>query len=84
MKKINIKSVFGNRATTVAFIAAVFLLAQQILAMFGVVWDYSTLLTQVTGVVGTVFALLAMLGIAVNPTTPGVGEPDDKQAKEDK
>lgn len=84
MKKINIKSVFGNRATTVAFIAAVFLLAQQILAMFGVVWDYSTLLTQVTGVVGTVFALLAMLGIAVNPTTPGIGEPDDKQDKEDK
>lgn len=83
MKKINIKSVFGNKATTVAFIAAIFLLAQQILAMFGIVWDYSTLLTQVTGVVGTVFALLAMLGIAVNPTTPGIGEPDDKD-KEDK
>jgi phi LC3 family holin len=84
MKKINIKSVFGNKATTVAFIAAIFLLAQQVLAMFGITWDYSVLLTQVTGVVGTVFALAAMLGIAVNPTTPGIGEPDDKKDEEDK
>ena len=85
MNKINIKSVFGNKATTVAFIAAIFLLAQQVLAMFGVTWDYSVLLTQVTGVIGTVFALAAMLGIAVNPTTPGIGEPEDKQeeTKED-
>lgn len=68
--KINWALRLRNKATVVALISIAFLLAQQVLAVFGVRWDYSTLLNQITGIVGTVFSLLAALGILVDPTTP--------------
>lgn len=72
--KINWKLRLQNKATVIALISIAFLLAQQVLAIFGVTWDYSTLLTQITGVVGTVFSLLAALGIWVDPTTHSVND----------
>jgi phi LC3 family holin len=71
MKKFNINWILRlkNKTTLIAVIAALFLLAQQVLVMFGITWDYTTLLTQITGAVGTVFTLLALLGVVVDPTT---------------
>lgn len=71
MKKFNINWILRlkNKTTLIAVIAALFLLAQQVLAMFGITWDYTALLTQITGAVGTVFTLLALLGVVVDPTT---------------
>ena len=66
-----------NKATLTALIAGVFLLAQQVLAMFGVTWDYTVLLTQITGAIGTIFTLLALLGIVVDPTTSAASDSKD-------
>ncbi len=55
-------------------IPAVLLLFQQVLAMFGVVWDVSGLQEHLLGIVGTVFAILTILGIVVDPTTEGVAD----------
>lgn len=67
-----------NKAFWVALIPALLLLAQQVCAVFGVALDFSELQTQLVAIVGTVFTLLAILGIVTDPTTAGVG--DSEQA----
>lgn len=87
MTKINWKVRLKNKATLVALISGAFLLAQQILAMFGINWDYTALLQQITGAIGTVFTLLAILGVVTDPTTAGVTDSEQAltydQPKED-
>ena len=69
---INWKVRIKNKAFWLAIIPAVLLLAQQVLAVFGVSADFGALQGQLTAIVGTVFALLAILGIVADPTTVGV------------
>lgn len=75
---INWKVRVKNKAFWVALIPALLLLAQQVCAVFGVALDFSELQTQLVAIVGTVFTLLAILGIVTDPTTAGVG--DSEQA----
>lgn len=75
---INWKVRIKNKAFWVAIIPAVLLLIQQVLAVFGVALDFSQLQNQLVAIVGTVFALLAILGVVADPTTAGVG--DSEQA----
>lgn len=75
---INWKVRIKNKAFWVALIPAVLLLVQQVCAVFGVVLDLGDLQTQLVAIVGTVFTLLAILGIVADPTTAGVG--DSEQA----
>lgn len=75
---INWKVRIKNKAFWVALIPAVLLLIQQVCAVFGVTLDFGDLQAQLVGIVGTVFAILAILGIVADPTTAGVG--DSEQA----
>lgn len=75
---INWKIRFKNKTFWLALIPAVLLLAQQVAGLFGVALDFGGLKDQLTAIVGTVFALLAILGIVADPTTAGVG--DSEQA----
>lgn len=67
-----------NKAFWVALIPAVLLLIQQACAVVGVQLDFGDLQAQLISIVGTVFTLLAILGIVADPTTAGVG--DSEQA----
>ena len=67
-----------NKAFWVALIPAVLLLIQQVCAVVGVQLDFGDLQAQLVGIVGTVFAILAIMGIVADPTTAGVG--DSEQA----
>lgn len=78
---IDIVARLKNKAFWVALIPAILLLITQVLAIFGVQIDLSTLQEQLVGVVGTVFALLAIMGIVVDPTTPGISDGDAVLAK---
>ncbi len=69
---INWKVRVKNKAFWVALVPAVLLLAQQVCAVFGVSVDFGGLQDQLIAIVGTVFALLAILGIVADPTTVGV------------
>lgn len=69
---------FKNKAFWVALIPAVLLLATQVAGIFGYTIDLGTLSEQLIAVVGTVFAILSILGIVVDPTTSGVS--DSEQA----
>ena len=67
-----------NKTFWLAIIPADLLLVQQVCAVFGVQLDFGELQAQLVAIVGTVFAILAILGIVADPTTAGVG--DSEQA----
>ena len=75
---INWKVRIKNKAFWVAIIPADLLLVQQVCAVFGVQLDFGELQAQLISIVGTVFTLLAILGIVADPTTAGMG--DSEQA----
>lgn len=75
---INWKARARNKAFWVAIIPALLLLVRQVCAVVGVQLDFGDLQAQLVAIVGTVFTLLAILGIVADPTTAGVG--DSEQA----
>lgn len=75
---INWKARIKNKTFWMAIIPADLLLVQQVCAVFGVQLDFGELQAQLVAIVGTVFAILAILGIVADPTTAGVG--DSEQA----
>ena len=75
---INWRVRIKNKAFWVAIIPADLLLIQQVCAVFGMQLDFGELQAQLLAIVGTVFTLLAILGIVADPTTAGMG--DSEQA----
>ena len=61
-----------------AIIPALLLLAQQICGMFGIPLDTAGISEQLISVIGTVFAILSLLGVVNDPTTSGMS--DSQQA----
>ena len=55
-----------------ALVPAILLLVQAMAAPFGYKWDFANLGTQLTGIINAAFALLAIAGVAYDPTTAGV------------
>lgn len=67
-----------NKTFWVTIIPLAFLLVSQILAIFGVVFDFEGIVNQLVNIVETVFLILGVLGVVVDHTTKGIG--DSKQA----
>lgn len=61
-----------------AVVPASLLVVQTVAAVFGYNWDFASLGKELTAVVNAVFALLTIVGVAVDPTTEGVS--DSQQA----
>ena len=72
--KINWLVRVKNKAFWVALIPTILLLAQQVCGMFGVDIQIANLQDNLLSIVGTLFTLLAILGIVVDPTTDGISE----------
>lgn len=79
---INWRVRIKNRAFWLSLIPAVLLLLQQALRLCGVDFDPGQLEGQLTGLAGTVFSILALLGIVADPTTPGLRDCCEKHAAE--
>lgn len=75
---INWKVRLKSKTFWVTAIPTVLLLVQQILALFGVTFDFSNLSSQLLEIVNTIFVLLAISGVVIDHTTEGVS--DSKQA----
>lgn len=75
---INWKVRLKSKVFWLSVIPAALLLAQALAAPFGYSWDFGVLNEQLAAVVNAAFALLAILGVAADPTTEGVG--DSEQA----
>ena len=76
--KINIPVRFKNKVFWITFVPALFLVITTILSVFGINIDFGDLVNRILNVVEAIFALLAILGIAVDPTTYGLN--DSKRA----
>lgn len=63
-----------NKAFWLGLIPLLLLLIQQVAAIFGITLDFGILQEQLIAVIGTVFALLGVLGVVVDPTTEGIGD----------
>ena len=71
---INWKVRVKNKLFWLAIIPALFLLAQQVLGLCGITFDFTEIQDKVLAIVNTVFELLAILGIVTDLTTSGVGD----------
>lgn len=71
---INWKVRVKSKAFWVAIIPAVLLLVQVVAAVFGYALDLGELGNRLLAVVNAVFAVLAILGVVVDPTTEGVSD----------
>lgn len=76
--KINWTVRIKNKAFWVAFIPAALLLVQQVCALFGINLDLSGISEQLLEILGTLFGLLALAGVVIDPTTAGAS--DSEQA----
>ena len=73
---INWKVRIKNKTFWLTMIPAVLLLVQQIAGLFGLSMDFSNIQNQLVAIIGTVFSILAILGIIVDPTTKGLTDSD--------
>lgn len=73
---INWRVRIKNKLFWVTIIPLVLLLISQAAAVFGVTMNLEGLEEQLIAIVGTVFAILGVLGVVMDPTTSGVGDSD--------
>lgn len=71
---INWKVRIKNKLFWLALIPAVLMLVSTVASVAGVSLDFTVLGEKLGAVVEAVFAVLAILGIVVDPTTQGVGD----------
>ena len=72
--KINWTVRFKNKVFWVSIIPMILLLVQQICALFGISFNFSGLSESLVSIVGTIFGILALLGIVADPTTKGLSD----------
>ena len=66
--KINWIVRLKNKAFWVAIIPAILLLVQQVCGMFGIKIEIAGLSDQLLAIIGTVFAILSLIGVVNDPT----------------
>ena len=71
---INWRARIKQKYFWISIIPAILLLITQICAVFGVNLDTAVISEQLLAIVNTVFVILAILGIVVDPTTEGIAD----------
>lgn len=71
---INWKVRIKNKYFWVAFVPALALVVQSICKLFGLVIDLTEVQTNFLEIINSLFALLSLLGIVVDPTTAGISD----------
>lgn len=74
MKNINWKVRIANKYFWIGLIPAVILLIQVIGSIFGYEIQVDGLSDKLVDAINSIFTILAILGIVVDPTTSGVGD----------
>ena len=71
---INWKVRIRNKQFWLSLIPALAILVQAVAAVFGYTLNIEELVGKILAVVSAVFAVLAILGVVVDPTTAGIGD----------
>lgn len=74
MKKINWAVRFKNKNFWIAVVPGSLLLAQAVLALFGVDWAPEALSDKLIDIINTAFTLLTIIGVVNDPTTAGMSD----------
>lgn len=72
--KINLKVRIKNKLFWIAFIPAMLVLIKSVANLFGFTIDFSNIENNLIEVVESVFLVLGVVGIIVDPTTSGIGD----------
>lgn len=72
--KINWGVRIRNKTFWAMLIPAIALLAQTVVSVFGFTIDLTEMSGKLLAVVDALFAILVILGVAVDPTTKGLGD----------
>lgn len=74
--KINWTVRLKNKAFWISIVPAILLLAQQVCGMFGVKIEVAGLSEQLLAIIGTVFAILSLIGVVNDPTVASLSDSD--------
>lgn len=77
MKNINWEVRLKNKQFWLALIPAVLLLVQAVASVFGFTLDLSALGDKLLVLVNTLFTVLVILGVVVDPTTRGIKDSEN-------
>lgn len=80
--KINWQVRIKNKSFWLTIVPAFLLLIQTVAVPFGYNFDFAKIGTELTAVINAVFALLAILGVVVDPTVKGITDSDYVMNKE--
>ena len=72
--KINWTVRIKNKAFWIAIIPAILLLAQQVCALFGLELNVNGISEQLIAIIGTVFAILTLIGVVNDPTVASLSD----------
>ena len=72
--RINWKLRFLSVKFWLALVPAILLVVQTVASVFGYQWDFVVLNQQIAAVINSIFALLTILGVTIDPTTPGLND----------
>jgi phi LC3 family holin len=72
--KINWEVRLKNKSFWLMITPAICVLVSQVLELFGVHLDLTGLAKQIADIIETVFLIIGLLGIVVDPTTVGIGD----------
>lgn len=73
-KAINWKVRIGNKTFWLTIVPALALLVQVVAAVFGITIDLTDTVAKLVDVINALFAVLVIVGVVVDPTTPGVSD----------
>lgn len=71
---INWKIRLMDKQFWLEFVPAILLMVQTIAGLFGFTLDLGDLGNKLVGVINAVFAVLVIVGVTRDPTTPGLGD----------
>ena len=69
---INWKVRIKNKTFWMTIIPLLFVLLHQVLKLFGIDFDFADISKQLVDIVETIFMILGLIGIVVDPTTYGI------------
>ena len=75
---LNFNARAKNKVFWLSMLSVILLLIKQVLEVFGISIDFSILEGQLKSIIETIFMLLALLGIVIDPTTDGVKDSEEK------
>ena len=80
---INWRVRIKNKQFWISLIPAIAILVQAVAAVFGYTLNLEELVGKILAVVSAVFAVLAILGVVVDPTTAGIGDSERAMSYEE-